>query len=158
MTLLTMCGWLGDSWIGTAIRQSKWGFAVIEMVHLLALALLGGAILVTGLRVFGFFFKKQPPGEIARDLRLPLTGSFAVMIVSGVLLFMDGPPRYYGNVAFRVKLLLILGASVTTFMVYLIGVGARPHQTVPISMKAMASLSLLLWLSAGIAGRVIGVL
>jgi hypothetical protein len=47
VSLLEACNRLGTTWIGTAIRESQWGFALIEMVHLLALALLGGALLVT---------------------------------------------------------------------------------------------------------------
>jgi hypothetical protein len=158
MTLLRLCEWLGNSWLGTAIRQSKWGFATIEMAHLLALALLGGALLVTGLRVFGIFLKEQTVGEMTWDLRWLLLGSFAAMIVSGFLLFMDGPLRYYANGAFRVKLALILGAAVTALITHLIGRGESAAQIAPISMKAMASLSLTLWLAAGLAGRIIGVL
>lgn len=158
MSLLRACQWLETTWISTTIRNSKWDFALIEMVHLLALAVLGGALLVTGLRVLGFLFKAQRPGGMTRDLGRVLVGSFAAMIVSGILLFADGPLRYYGNAAFRVKLLLIVGASVTGLMTHLIGIRSKAADTVPTGMKAMALLSLTLWLGAGIAGRVIGVL
>ena len=158
MTLLDACKWLETSWIGTGIRESKSGFAVIEMAHLLTLALLGAALLVTGLRVWGFVLKEQPPAAITRDLGCVLAGSFAAMIVSGILLFADGPLRYYANAAFRVKLLLIVGASVTGLLTHLIGIRRTVVQRVPAVMKAMVLLSWTLWLGAGIAGRVIGVL
>jgi hypothetical protein len=157
MSLLEACEWLETSWIGTAIRESKWGFALIEMVHLLALAVLGAALLVTGLRVWGFLFRVRRPGAITRDLGWLLAGSFAAMTVSGILLFSDGPLRYYGNSAFRVKLLLIVGAVATGLLTHLMAIRGRTIQPMP-GVKAMALLSWTLWLGAAIAGRVIGVL
>jgi hypothetical protein len=158
MTLLGACKWLETTWVSTTIRHSTWGFAVIEMVHLLALALLGGAILVTGLRVFGLLFKEQRPDTITRDLGWVLVGSVAAMIVSGMLLFAEGPLRYYANIAFRAKLLLIVGATVAGLVTHLVGIRGKSLQTTSTAMKAMALLSWTLWLGAGIAGRVIGVL
>jgi hypothetical protein len=156
--MLRVCEWLGDSWIGIAIREAKWGFAVMEMLHLLALALFGGALLVTGLRVFGFFLSEQRPSVMTRDLGSILIGSFAAMILSGILLFMDGPLRYYGNAAFRVKLSLIAAAAATAFVTHMIGRRAPAGPAAPLSMKAVTALSLTLWLSAGIAGRLIAIL
>jgi hypothetical protein len=159
--LLEACRWLEASRIGTAIRDSQWGFALVEMVHLLALAVLGGSLLVTGLRVWGFLFQVQRPGAATRDLGWLLAGSFAAMLASGLLLFADGPLRYYANPAFRVKLLLIAGAVVTGLLTHLIGIrdtAVDGATKAPKAMKAMALLSCALWLGAGIAGRVIGVL
>jgi len=146
MSVLEACRWLETTWVSTAIRESKWGFALIEMVHLLALALFGGALLVTGLRVWGFLFQEQPPGAVTRDLGWLLVGSFTAMIVSGVLLFADGPLRYYGNAAFRLKLLLVMGALVTGLLTHLMAVRRRIVRPAPTLMKVMALLSLTLWL------------
>jgi hypothetical protein len=158
MTLLEACRGFEASWISTAIRESKWGFAIIEMVHLLALAVLGAALFVTGLRAWGFLFKARHLGGITRDLGGLLIGAFTVMIASGLLLFADGPLRYYGNAAFRVKLLLIVAAVITGYLTHLTEARHRGTQGRPRAMKAMALLSGTLWLGAGIAGRMIGVL
>lgn len=157
MTLLQACEWLGSSWLGTLIRNSKWGFALIEMVHLLALALLGSTLLVSTLQSLGILFKGTAPGAIFRDLRRVRIASLAAMIVSGILLFADGPLRYYGNAAFRVKLLLIGGAVLTGALSHYIGSGSTQREW-PASAKAATLLSLTLWLDAGVAGRVVGVL
>jgi hypothetical protein len=157
MTLLQACAWLGSSSIGAAIRNSKWGFALIEMVHLLALALLGGTLLVSGLQSLGIIFKKSPPGAISRELRRARIASLAAMIVSGILLFADGPLRYYGNAAFRAKLLFIGGAALTGVLSHCFGSGSTQQQW-PAAAKTATLLSLTLWLGAGVAGRVVGVL
>ena len=44
---------IGASAVGQAISGSTWAFAVIESAHLLALALIGGAVLMVDLRLLG---------------------------------------------------------------------------------------------------------
>ena len=36
--------WIEQSWLGTAVNNSLWAFAAFEAVHLLALAVIGGAV------------------------------------------------------------------------------------------------------------------
>jgi hypothetical protein len=156
--LLEACNWLQHSWLSTLLRHSKWGFATVEMGHLVALAMLGGAIVILGLRVFGVILKYQRLQAVVRDLQRLIGFSFLGMLITGALLFADGPLRYYGNAAFRVKLLLISAA-------FLFGVGALrlahcyQHTTVaPLGMKVTAAISFTFFLGAAVAGRVIGVL
>jgi hypothetical protein len=158
MTLLQGCEWLQRSWIGSGIRGSRWGFAAIEVVHLLAVALLGGALMVTGLRIFGLILPDRRPVVVLRDLARPMAGSLVALIFSGVLLFLDGPLRYYANVAFRSKLALLAGALLAAWATYWIALGYRGSPTTPAAVKVMTLVSLILWLGVGIAGRVIGVL
>ena len=52
--------------LSVAINESLWAFAVIEAVHLLALAVIGGAVLAVDLRLLGVAFQKQRVAEIAQ--------------------------------------------------------------------------------------------
>ena len=36
--------WIEHSWLGTSVNNSLWAFAAFEAVHLLALAVIGGAV------------------------------------------------------------------------------------------------------------------
>jgi hypothetical protein len=156
--LLDACEWLKATWLSTLIRESKWGFAAIEMGHLAALAVLGGALLVLGLRVFGLILKYRPLGATTDDLRRLIGVSFLAIFLTGVLLFVEGPLRYYGNAAFRIKLLLI-GAAVLSGLQALRLANRYPSMTVaPVAMKCSVALSLTLFFGAAVAGRVIGVL
>ena len=51
--------------------QSLWLFPVIEAFHLVAFAVLGGAVLVTDLRLLGVAMRSQPTAHIARETRPP---------------------------------------------------------------------------------------
>jgi hypothetical protein len=152
MSLLPLFSWLGDSSAGRFMQSATWGFASVEVVHLLGLALLGGAVLILALRAFGVTLRDQPIGALARGLLPLLIGGLVTLIASGVLLVADGPLRYYANVAFRVKMALLLAA--TLFGLYLYRAFVRGSQP----PRLATAISVLLWLGVGLAGRAIGLL
>lgn len=139
------------------MRDSTYAFAVVEIFHLLALAVFGGAILLINLRFLGIAFQSQSSSQLAKDL-LPLTaGGVAAMFVSGALLFMGGPVRYYHNPAFRFKMVSFLVALIFHFTLQVREArNSVEHERNSPFLKIGACLSLLLWLSVGLAGRAIG--
>ena len=56
--------------IGDGIKQSVWLFPAIEAVHLLALAMLGGAVLMLDLRLLGAGLAAQAPAAIEKQTRV----------------------------------------------------------------------------------------
>lgn len=158
MSLLALFRWVEHTRLSIAMRASTWGFAVIEMVHLLALALLGGAILALGLRAIGLTLKRQPLARVARGLAPVLLGGLLTMICSGALLVADGPLRYYANTAFRAKMLLLAIAVASGIPLYQAARHASGSGRPPLWLRWAAGLSLALWLAVGLAGRAIGVL
>ena len=139
------------------MRDSTWDFAIVEVGHLLAFAIFGGAILLVDLRFLNISFRTQPASRVAREL-LPLTvGGVVAMFISGFLLVANGPVRYYYNPAFRLKMVLFLFALFFHFSLQI-----RVARQIPsdeknsIWLKVGAAISLVLWLSIGVAGRAIG--
>ena len=51
--------WNDKSWLGQAIAGTVWAFPVIETIHILALTMMFGAIVIIDLRMLGFGMKKQ---------------------------------------------------------------------------------------------------
>jgi len=157
MSLLKFCHWLGRTHLGLFMRNSTYAFAVVEIGHLLALALFGGAILLVDLRFLGLAFKLQPASQVAREL-LPLTaGGLLAMSLTGFLLFMGGTMRYYHNPAFRLKMLLFVVALIFHFTLQVRvarRVGAQEQSSRWLKVGSVASL--ILWFTIGLAGRAIG--
>jgi hypothetical protein len=156
-TLSHLCQWLNDSSIGTTIRESDYLFPVIETVHVLALALLVGTVAILDLRLLGLVLKKEPVQDVAGQI-LPLTWiGFAVMFVSGFLLFWAEAAKSYSNPAFRIKviLLLLVGLNPLIFHTTIYRkVGQWGVSTVtPARARLAAVLSLTLWSGIIIAGR-----
>jgi hypothetical protein len=142
MSLLPVFQWLVHASAFAWVRDSKWGFAVVEMVHLVALAGLGGAVLLSDLSVFGIGLRR------VRELFPIFVWSLIAMVISGALLIAAEPMKCYYHPAFRLKMVLFAIAVIFAFT-------ARRRA---IDSKWAAALSLSLWLSVGLAGRAIGFL
>jgi hypothetical protein len=138
------------------MRSSKWGFAIVEMAHLLGLAALGGSILLVDLRLLGITLKRQPVRILARELSPLLFGSLGLMFVSGVLLIGAEPMKCYYHPAFRLKMLLLFLALGFYFTLHKRLVKDAGNTAPGWWTKTGAILSLLLWLAVGLAGRAIG--
>ncbi len=138
------------------MQQSSWAFAAAEMIHLLSLAILGGAIFIINLRTFGGGLKGQPIAQLANELRPFLVTSLLGSVLSGVLLVSAEWEKCYYNTAFRWKMLLLLLAVIFYF-----GVQQRLFQRQNVSNlmgKAASIVSITLWLAVGLAGRAIGII
>jgi hypothetical protein len=152
MSLLPFFEWLATTRLSEAVSASVWAFAVVEMFHLLALTMLGGTVLILNLRLLGLRLQRRPVEEVARELSPYALASLAVLIVSGALLLIDGPLRYYSNGAFRIKMLLLTLAAIFSFTLHRRAIRSGNNA------RVAAIISLMLWLSVGLAGRAIGFL
>src|SRR5215471_4268056 len=100
MNMLPFFQWVSETAVGQAISRSPWAFAVIESVHLLALAVIGGAVLTLDLRLLGLGLRDQPIDRVAHDAHPWLVSSLIVMLVTGVLLFSSEPIKCYYSIPF----------------------------------------------------------
>jgi uncharacterized membrane protein len=148
--------WCEASTIGNAIRSSLWAFAAIESVHLLALAAIGGAVLVVDMRLLGLGLRRQPIAQVARNAYPWFVGSLAVMLVTGVALFLSEAVKCYYSTAFWVKMSSLALAMIFSFTVRRKVTLADESKMRPIWHKLVAVVSLALWFGVGAGGRWIG--
>jgi len=131
---------------------------MVKMAHLIALALLGGAVLIVDLRLLGVTLKGQSARLIGRDLSRILIGSLTVMVLTGIALLSEEAGKCYFNPAFRWKMLLLAAAVLFYFTLHRWAL-LRTDKDVPnLWSRTAAVVSLALWLGVGIAGRAIGLL
>jgi uncharacterized protein DUF6644 len=148
--------WVASSALSKAISTSTWAFAVIESVHLLALAVIGGAVLIVDLKLLGFGIRTLGLEEIARDAQRWFLGSWLVMIVTGLLLFWSEPQKLYYSTPFAVKMLCLLLGTIFALTVRRKVTLAGEGRVSPAMMKLVALVSLTLWFGVGAGGRWIG--
>ncbi len=156
MSLLDLFQWLEYSSLLVAMRSSPWLFPVIATIHLLGLAVLGGAVLVVDLRLLGLGLSRQPPAQLARDAQPLLLGSLVVMLVTGLLLFMCFATKYYYLTAFWVKLASLFLAVVFTFTIRRRVITGGETRMRAIWSRPTAVVSVSLWTSVVLTGRLIG--
>lgn len=152
--MMPIVQWLGHSAIAQAIHNSSWLFPFIEIFHLLALALLGGTVIMVDLRFFGLVMTDKALPELSRDVRPWLRLSLSVILASGFLLFMSEAAKMYTNEAFRFKMLSLALALIFTFTIH--ARFTRQESGPSFSGKLVALTSMALWACVGLGGRAIG--
>ena len=150
--------WCDNSWIGAAIRGSKYAFPVIEAVHLLGLTVLLGIMVVISLRLFGFILKHESTRELATDLRPFTWWSIGTMLVTGYLLFASEALKCYDSPPFRFKMACLILALIFQVTIFHRATTSVDVDNKPGFAKLTAILALVLWFGVGLGGRAIGFL
>jgi hypothetical protein len=157
--LLSFTQWIENLAPFAALRAASYPYPIVLALHLTAISLFAGAILLTDLRLLGWALRDCPVSEVVERLRWPKRLGFVLAATCGLLLFCAKAEEYYYNVFFRTK--LILFALVAIHAIVFRGVYRNQAELdrasrMPARAKIAASLSLLLWLSILGAGRAIG--
>jgi len=153
--LLSLFFWSEATWLGTAVRESVWLFAVLEALHLLGLCVLGGSLLVVDLRMLGAGLARPSIAELADYARPWLLGALALSVATGLPLFLSEAVKLYYIPSFRVKMVALPLALLFTFTVRGRVVRNRTLETSARS-RLVAVASIALWLTVAAAGRWIG--
>lgn len=118
-SLYELCNWINETNSSTAIRESVFVFPIIEGIHLLAIGVSAGLIVLTDLRLLGVMMKKDAASKVLGSI-LPFTiGGFVVVFISGSLLFWAEAAKSYRNPWFRFKLLFLLMAGLNALYFHL---------------------------------------
>jgi hypothetical protein len=152
MTLYHAAQAIEASALGQTIRESTWLFPAIESTHLLALALLGGSVLILSLSVLGVGLKTSP-AELYKSAHRYMNGAVIMLLISGILLGISEPVKLYGRQAFWVKMISLIVALLITYLAFnpLVKRGASG-----IGIRSVTALTLVAWLMVAMAGRWIG--
>jgi hypothetical protein len=156
MDLLAFVNWVEASAVGTWVRETSWAFAVIESIHLLALSVIGGAILIVDLRLLGLGLKQHTVSDLGRDAHRWQNISYAIMLVTGVGLFSSEALKCYYSSPFWFKIITLAMATVFTYTVRRKVVFAPEGRFSPAVAGMVAVVSMTLWLCVGAGGRWIG--
>ena len=147
--------WIEHTALSTAIRRSDWDVMALESVHLLGLALLGGSATIFALAALHRNgLRGLALATLTSQLKRLIVVGLVLMVISGTLIAISIPQKYYLNASFRAKmLLLVLAVAATTWLARRAAAGGSA--TLP---RVLAVVSWLLWLGVGIGGRLIGFL
>jgi len=159
VSLLGFCRWLENTPGSIALHESILGYPIIESVHVLTLCLFLGLTIMLDLRLLGATMR-HAPASVVLDRLLPwMRAGFAVMVLTGVLLFYAIPVKTYLNIFFRLKVvfLVMAGLNVAVFHSTIVhSVEKWDLEPVPPFRARLAgALSLTLWSAIVVAGRMI---
>ena len=149
--------WLQNTWVSILIRDTKWLFPAIEMVHLFGIVTLLGTTLALDLRLMDLWLRPRPVSLLMRRLLPWSWAAFVVMVCTGSGLFVSDPARFFYNTSFRIKMVLIVLAGLNAFLFQVTSFRSLEkwdlNASPPRGAKIAGFFSLVLWFSVVAAGR-----
>ncbi len=135
------------------LRHARWGYAAVNAVHIVGIALLVGAIVPLDLRLLGLW--QSVPRETLVRVLVPVAATGLIIAAcAGLLLFSIKAQHYAGIGFFQVKLVLIVSGAGAALMLHAAH-GFLLESAGATRLKFHAFLSLACWLGALLCGRLI---
>lgn len=149
--------------IGTAIAESRYAFPIIEGTHLIALSVSVGLIFLTDLRLMGLFLRQVPAAAVLHGLRPYVLCGFALVFLSGGLLFWAEAAEVIASPAWVFKFAFI-GLAGLNAVYFEFVIARRPgalspeRGSLPRGVRLAGFASLTIWTLVVICGRLIAYL
>ncbi|MBC7984834.1 MAG: hypothetical protein H7Y02_13380 [Candidatus Obscuribacterales bacterium] len=127
-----------------------------QTVHLLSIAVVMGSIVLINLKVLGLAVPSQNTGEMIRRLMPWAVCALPLLALSGLLFVLARPTRYFVNPVFGIKFALLIPAIVLAVVFYRLSRRETDYWDQPArrsSARAIAAVSLFLWIGVVLAGR-----
>jgi hypothetical protein len=157
MTAPSILQWIETTRLSLAIREGGLPYPIIGGVHLLAIALFGGALLACDLRLLGWMMPGRPFSDVWYQFRPWKRVGFVVIVGTGLLLAWAEPTRLWGSPSFWVKMALLALVGVHA-LVFRAQVYAHPEKLdagITSRAKLAAVISLVIWAGLVLTGRLI---
>ena len=126
MSIAELCEQIQAAWLSRAVSESTWGYPIVGALHVLAIALFGGSMLIPHFH-----------DEVRWIRRVGVT----LVVLTGIFLFAGGAAGYYKSTSFRIKMVLL-----ALIVVNAIGLSSRRG-------KLQWAISLVLWAAVIFAAR-----
>lgn len=160
--LITIRAWLDalEAWPSSvAIRESINGYTALLSLHVIGMCLFAGLVLMMDLRLMGVGNMRTPFSQLQRRLFPWQAAGMVVSAVTGGLLIYGQPSRFYANIFFWVKMMMMLLAMVNALAFHqstyhsVVTWDAKP--ATPFAARLSGVLSIALWAGVVVAGRMI---
>lgn len=106
--LWDFANWLENTSVGSGIGGSTWAYPYVQLIHFTGLSVWLGTTIAVDLHLAGFIKRQQTTAELLRALIIWNWIGFAILVTGGVLLFSTAATTFIANLAFEVKVGLIL--------------------------------------------------
>ena len=156
MDVLFLFEWLDGSILATMSKAYGGVFAVVQMFHLLAMAMLGGMVLVGDLRLLGVVLTDVPSETVIEGTHKWFTIALTVLILTGIFMSSAVALKLYYNEMFWAKMGSLALGILFTYAI------RRPllsfaHATINTwALRLLAITSIIIWFTVAASGRWIG--
>ena len=156
MELLSFFEWMEASSLGQIGKTYGGVYAIGQSLHLMALALLGGTVLVADLRLLNVVLRDVPSEIVTENAHKWFKIAISLFIVTGIFMAAAVGSRMYYNAFFWAKMVALTTGIIFVFFVKYPLLKDNHNTINPVVLKSLAVASLLLWFTVAATGRWIG--
>ena len=148
--------WLENSGLGQAAKSYGGVYAMAQSFHLMSLALLGGSVLVTDLRLLGVVLHDVPSESVADGAHRWFKVALTIVILSGIFMVAGVATKAYYNEFYWAKMIALVVGIVFVFAIKRPLLRTEHAQLRPWLLKLVAVASITVWFTVAACGRWIG--
>ena len=148
--------WLEASALGVFVKDQAATFAIIEAVHLIGLALLGGTVLAADLRLLNVVLRDVPSNVVTEQAHRWFKVGLSILVLTGVPMLAGVATKCYQNPFYWTKMIALAIAILFVFTIKQPLLRGDHASLQPMTLKLMALASISLWFVVAASGRWIG--
>ena len=158
MSMLPFFEWMGGLRLSAFFLESVWPTPIVQNIHLIAVAVFAGSVLLVDLRMLGRGLTDTPLADLARTVEPWLIGSFVVLVLSGIPQMTSTALKQYYSPFFWWKMQAVLIGVIFTVTVRRRMARRTEAELGPVFPKVVGVVSIALWTSVTIGARLIGLM
>ena len=151
--MLALCHWIDNNAFFMALNSSTPMSVVLEVLHYFSMFIVVGSMAMVDLRILGLAGKSQNLTDMAEDLLPWMWIGVIINAISGIAMFTAEATAYYRSGPFQIKMMLVLFACGFGIFVNQNAVKWGKEENLSTGIKAVALISMLLWIVTILAGN-----
>ena len=159
MPLRNLFQWVSEFPTSIAIRESLYVAPYLTVAHVVSMSIFAGLIVMMDLRLLGIGNMRTPFSEVQRRLFPWQMLGMGLSAATGLTLAYSDPMRFYVNIFFWTKMLVMVLAGVNAlafhFITYNSVVKWDSAATTPFGARLSGALSIVMWGIVIVSGRLI---
>ena len=148
--------WLEASALGVFVKDQAATFAIIEAIHLMGLALLGGTVLAQDLRLLNVVMRDVPSNVVTEQAHRWFKVGLWILLLTGVPMLAGVATKCYHNPFYWTKMIALAIGILFVFTLKQPLLRGDHSALRPMTLKLMALASLSIWTLVAASGRWIG--
>ena len=150
--------WMQGLALSAFFLESVWPTPIVQCIHLVAVSVFAGALLLVDLRLLGTGLTMVSIPRVARAAQPWLVGSFGVLVLTGIPQMTSTAMKQYYSPFFWWKMQAVFIGLVVTFLIRRHIASKEEGHYGPVWPKVVGVTSIALWTSVTIGARLIGLL
>jgi hypothetical protein len=159
MPLRSLFEWVSEFPTSIALRESQYAWPWVIVAHVVSMCVFAGLVLMMDLRLLGVGNMRTPFSEVQKRLFPWQMLGMAFSSITGFALAYADPMRFYVNIFFWMKMIMMVLASVNAlafhYITYNSVVRWDSAATTPFGARLSGAVSVVLWALVIVSGRLI---